>query len=815
MMRFLILSVAAFTLLPAFSTAVNPLTNPALPSVELLEPSSGETLELVRDGKLRFCIVGDFKAEAQVRGPMRDGKVLTLARWERNSRRQCARRLQECFQKTVGVTPQVYEVDDPRAEAYPLIIACGPCRYSQELGMQPDALPFEGFEVRTFKKGLVIAGMDAFMIPGVYDNFNWRCGRIKCNGTELGAIDFAERFLGIRRYAREEKGVMWDHYPQITNLTIKPCAYRDHPRQRIRTLRTPWRNGCSSDFFGGEAPSPFSLIKAHPDRLEDMFYRDRGGRLWCDAKSYGMNFLDFTNPALADILVDDFKAYYANDGKGSYWGSTWAPSGRYLWIGQCDKGLIMDNERAKRLPKAKGEFAMSEVYGHFYNYFARRCEAEFPGKTVVLMAYSNYLEAPTSIESFPDNVQILACLGTPVFARSPHFQNIWKENFSGWNRLTKKKCVPYTYDAGYAEDEVIQNAIRGYFEGEFYRVLEGYIDPELTYNCMYRGGAPYHYSTYLASRCMWNPSYDVDAGLKEYFSLMYGSAAKTLTEFYYGVLDRWINHYLPYEPTAKSRKGSIPCPHKNVFHFKTFEESAARRLLALLSRAEKEVEVGSLEEKRVKWFVTPFRNQLEDIIAFQQMKPIHLTVSRAASEVAIDGKIDERAWQIDSLPAFRRAYAGGDRPVISPETRILWNEKGLLVSIRSPQPYVKSDALWKGDSFEVMLAPKEKVANLYQFVLDPAGNYEDFWKQVDPPRGKEINWRAPNVQSAANASDKDWTGELFIPWSDLAPGEKPVSGDVWKINLIYNRQSPAEYISLSPTQNNNHRIDLYATIKFE
>ena len=133
------------------------------------------------------------------------------------------------------------------------------------------------------------------------------------------ATDFVERFLGARRFAievrewqKEYPGMHFDHFPKVENLVLPPFAYSDRPRQRIRWLKTPWRNGCSSSFFGGEAPSPFALIKAHPDRLEDMFYRDEGGRLWCDAKSYGMNFLDFSNPKLADILVEDFKEYYRN-----------------------------------------------------------------------------------------------------------------------------------------------------------------------------------------------------------------------------------------------------------------------------------------------------------------------------------------------------------------------------------------------------------------------------------------------------------------------------------------------------------------------
>jgi hypothetical protein len=820
--------VAITTVLAAAlsAAATVPLDNPALPPVETLEEPDGGPVELVRDGKLRFCIVGDFAREAAITGPVRGGQTLTIQRFGRDSRKRCANLLRECFSKTVGVAPEIFEFGDPKATNYPCAIICGKCTVTEALGMDPDALPPEGFEVRTFQRqdgapwpraGVAIAGMDGFEIPGFFDDYNWRCGRISCNGTELGGVDFAERFLGVRKYAADDKktGLSWEHFPSVRDLVVAPCAYRDHPRQRMRGLRTPWRNGTSTGFFGGEFPSPSFLIKMHPDKLEDIFYRDQAGRLWCDAKSYGGNFLDVSNPKLADILVDDFKAYYAKGGDEANWGTTWAPCGEYLWFGQCDKGLNLENEHTAKIPPAKGEFAMSEVYGHFYRYFAGRCREEIPGKTVVLMAYANYLEAPQSIDSLPDNVQILCCLGSPVFVRSPHFVKMWKETFGGWNRLTAKKCVPYTYDAGYEEDEAIQQAICGYFEGEFYRALDDFIDPSLTYNCMYRGGAPYHYSAYLASRCMWNPDFDVDAAIREYFRLMYGPAAVPLTDFYYGLLDRWINHYLPHEPVdGASRKGSIPSPNKNVFHFQTFEEGAARRLLALLDKAGESVAPDSEEGRRVTWFSTPFRNQLEDIIAFQHLADTHLEIPRAKAAPAIDGDLGDEVWKGPWLPAFRRAYAGGDRKVMSPETAIAWDDNGLYVAIRSPQPYRSADALWKGDSFEVFVAPLEKAANLYQFVIDPDDHYEDYWKQVDPPRGKDVNWRAPEVRHAARKADDAWTGELFIPWGDLASGERPKAGDVWRMNLIYNRKSPAEYTSLTPTQNNNHRIDLYAFVKF-
>ena len=302
--------------------------------VERLPAARHDALRLAEGGKLNFAIVGPFKAEREFRGP--EGQPLT--KFDRNSLKRAADILVWAFGGCFGVKPEVLEEDDPKAASYKYVIALGKTRLAAELGIAPDRLPREGFEIKTCEKGVAIAGMDGFTIPGFYDVFNWRSRRISCNGTEWGAADFVERFLGCRKFSL----LLGDDYmltPRRTLLLLPPAHYTDHPRQHFRAGRSTegWRVGTSTDFFGGEAPSPFDLAKAHPDRIEDIFYRDETGRLWQDPEVYGKNFLDVTTPKLAEILVDDFRKYYAQNGRGTYWKDAWCPSTRYMWFGQCDR----------------------------------------------------------------------------------------------------------------------------------------------------------------------------------------------------------------------------------------------------------------------------------------------------------------------------------------------------------------------------------------------------------------------------------------------------------------------------------------------
>ena len=296
-----------------------------------------ETLKLVEGGKLNFAIVGRFKDERDFRGP--EGQKLD--KFDRNVLKRAADTLVWAFDGAFGVKPDVLEEDDPKLGAYKYIIALGSTRLSAELGLVPERLPCEGFEIKSCSKGVAIAGMDGFRIPGFYDRFNWRSRRINCNGTLWGAIDFAERFLGSRKFSLQH-GEDYFYTPSLSSLSISPIHYSDHPRQHFRAgnAMEGWRVGTSTDFFGGEAPGPFDMAKAHPDEIEKIFYRDTMGRLWYDPQTDRITLLircTFTAEGATPILTS------GNSLRGSAWGQPLYPALACAEI-PVGKGRIIINE---------------------------------------------------------------------------------------------------------------------------------------------------------------------------------------------------------------------------------------------------------------------------------------------------------------------------------------------------------------------------------------------------------------------------------------------------------------------------------------
>ena len=782
---------------------------PSLPPVERLRESAHAPLKLVEGGRCRFALVGRFKAEYAYRGPEGAG----LLKFGRDSVNRAARALKTYFKETVGVEPLQLEENDPRAGDFPYVIALGPTRQAAALGMDGTKLPHEGFEVRTFAGGVAIVGMDGFAIPGAYDVFCWHSSRLTCNGTELGARDFAERALGVRTYSRLDDG-LWTVRPTVRDLTLEPFAYRDRPRFRLRgNSAHNWRLRESTDIFCTEAPSPFAFANAHRDRLADLFYTDEDGVLQQSFDTYGKNYFDVTNPKLADQLIEDWKAYYAQNGTNTYWGTCWSPTSRCLFFGQVDAYRILGNERAKPYVDPADPKNMSDVYTAFHTYLANRVAEEFPGKRLVLMAYMNFLKPPKKFDRLPDNVEMLVCNGSPLFHGCPAYRKFFDENLARWTAMTKFKPAVYVYDAGFANDAVIVQTLRGYYEGAFLRDVMGRVDNEFIFPCFSPKSETYNWSYYPACLALWNPATDVEAVLEEYYRLMFGpKAGPLLLSFYRRLADRWSNHYLPLVKGGVD--GSIPGPDYKLLYTKTFPEPVVRELMAALDEAERLLPSGTKERSRFEKFAGPYRRIFPDIIAYQNIRIPDIPVARRAGEIVLDGVPDEAAWSASTLPPFQRSFAGGAVRSPTPEAHILWDERGVYLGVRSPAPIRIDKDMWKGDSVEFIFTPAGASPHLYQFVCAANGEFMDIYRQWNPPRPIDVNWVAEGAKYVSKGTSGGWTAELFVPWTALRD-KPPKAGDAWKMNLVSSRALPAwEDQSVSPTLQNNRRVDMFGKMIF-
>ncbi|ELP34097.1 transglutaminase domain-containing protein [Rhodopirellula baltica] len=216
--------------------------------------------------------------------------------------------------------------------------------------------------------------------------------------------------------------------------------------------------------------------------------------------------------------------------------------------------------------------------------------------------------------------------------------------------------------------------------------------------------------------------------------------------------------------------------------------------------------------------------------------PIY-TAAKIDTELTIDGRLDEEAWQQARKTTSFVDLVSGQPTRYDTRSSILWDDEFLYIGFWLEEPNVdaeykdRDDPIYYDNDVEVFIAGKDAY---YEFEINSYGTvYEGFfvWQEAyekggyasDPqlakdapnqqefdgvgftnhPRGKRIaflGYDFPNFKSAVHINgtlnddsdvDQGWTVELAFPWKEmkwLAKGDDrslpPKVGDQWRIDLF-------------------------------
>jgi|GEM_PF-473001 len=829
-----------FMLLAAFiavmsvcSAAESPYANKALNPVKFAEPARHAEIQLIKDGKPNFVIVCDLKSEPAKMA--RDWKSLALS----------VDALQDALMRTTGQKAKVVGADSAEAKNAPVVIALGKSSLTDQLGLKPLTLPKEAFVVKSFDRGVAIAGHDGSLIPNSYNKLDWT--RYRLNGTLNGTYDFIERVFGIRYYF-PGIGI---YAPKLTNLTLKPVHYSDEPYFRNRynwgynmiSRNWPWKNVKKANQFDKawrlamstrfndvcHSPDPHYLLAAWPDKKKTIFFTDSKGVMYYNPATHIGNLMDITNPELAHLLVTSYKKFYDTDGK---WRAPWHQNGRgwyppnseYVLFGQADtfvRDLI--SEKNKHLfPESRRKSSsgmLSDLYVNFYCWIGNEMKKELPGKRLGVLAYHNYTLPPIVCKNIPDNIDVQVCMGRIVMAKSEKFRKMWRETFKGWyDALGGRKVSAWTYGA---QRTAFTQAIQG-------RYMKDYISnikPWLTRDGLFLDASGlrwnFYYSYYPVYRAFWNPDFDVDAALDEHWEKLYGPAAGAkLKEFYKLLVDRWEQVAIKSVDDNTGRANSDASPD---MLYKAFNLPTVDRLEKLLAEAKAATKPGSIERQRFEFFAAPWQ---KDFIAARayctMMIPTYGVRQLAASDkITVDGKLDEPIWKAAQPLLMQQAKGHGGGLVSKPCGKLLWDKDGIYVGFTcSGKPVINKGDVWFGsDNIELFLSPGTEKATYYQFAVTPGNDFSDGYKVEKPMEAAlTTKWDCEGLKRAVTVTDNSWTLEMFIPFKGLhnTPAPKPYS--LWFGNLINNKlgadKKPAEYSSFAMTMGNNHNHALWGNFKF-
>lgn len=155
-----------------------------------------------------------------------------------------------------------------------------------------------------------------------------------------------------------------------------------------------------------------------------------------------------------------------------------------------------------------------------------------------------------------------------------------------------------------------------------------------------------------------------------------------------------------------------------------------------------------------------------------------------SGSITIDGDLGDPSWDrgaaIDSLRHNRKSG-----PVdVGTDVRVLRSEDGLYIRVRCEEPDIEgmvvvddSGRIWKGDTFEVFIAPAGGDGGYYQFLVNPHGSRG--WRAHRGDTGVDASWK-PEWHCGASMGDDGWGVELFIPWTALDLRSGPTPGDLWR-----------------------------------
>jgi len=191
-------------------------------------------------------------------------------------------------------------------------------------------------------------------------------------------------------------------------------------------------------------------------------------------------------------------------------------------------------------------------------------------------------------------------------------------------------------------------------------------------------------------------------------------------------------------------------------------------------------------------------------------------VSRTATPIKVDGKLDDPVWnKVVPLGDFRQNFDGSPG-VTKTEAKMIYDDDFLYVSFRSADNNIwatmktRDQHLWLEEVVEVFVQADPRQGSYLELEVNPLGTMLDIYLlDIRKPLHYE-SWNSQRLKWAIKVDgtvdgkdgDREWTCEIALPIADVvtAPNLPPRVGDRWRLNLyrVEQRPTPAG-LAWSPT----------------
>jgi hypothetical protein len=179
---------------------------------------------------------------------------------------------------------------------------------------------------------------------------------------------------------------------------------------------------------------------------------------------------------------------------------------------------------------------------------------------------------------------------------------------------------------------------------------------------------------------------------------------------------------------------------------------------------------------------------------------------RAATAIAVDGRLDDPAWR-DAPWSDPFVDIEGDlrpKPRLATRVKMLWDDRYFYVGADMQEPHLwatlteHDSVIFRDHDFEVFIDPNGDNHEYYELEVNALGTT---WDLLLPKPykddGKAVNgWELAGLKSAVHLrgtlnqgqdTDDGWSVELAMPWSSLGElarrAAPPANGDQWRVNF--------------------------------
>ena len=445
----------------------------------------------------------------------------------------------------------VQHVDEARTATRILLGTAAIAQYG--LAAEAGALPYPAYIYRVIGNDLCIFGSSS-------------------KGTANGVYGFLQDELGVRWFGPQP---LFRVVPEKKTVTVGAIDRRAvpsflgrqfHTESRVELPAYPWARRRMRMREPVDQGEPYANVSHYLHRLfparkyaekNPDFYAMRSGRRVDPTKNKNWNIC-YSNPEVAEIAAKAALAYFRA-----------RPYHHCFSLGINDGAAYCECDRcARRQPprEFRGARVASDMYFHFVNKVARRVREEFPDRAIGMIAYNDV--TPPPLGPVEKNVHVVLVNDVSEYFDAAYRQQC-EELVAAWQ--AKGITLGLYYYTGLAKlapayfPRLLASELKDKHDRGFTSVTS-----EVYPGWPWRGPM-----AYVHARLWWDIDRDVDALLNEYFTGLFGPAAKPMQELF--ELFEQIH--------LRPRRGGFLYEHYKLQQFRPYAAADLARMKTLLAAA--------------------------------------------------------------------------------------------------------------------------------------------------------------------------------------------------------------------------------------